>query len=163
MGEPPLISPSEARTLSPKVVRLWRLELVLSAATMTIAAIVLGWVSDFRYEGSVTAAVTMAAGIIVSAVWPPARYRSWSFAVRDADVVIRRGVWWRVTSIVPHARIQHVDTTHGPVERRLGISSVVLFTAGNVGASITIPGLPAAEADELRDRLAALGRLGDAV
>lgn len=163
MGETTLIPPTDARTLSPRIVRLWRFNTILWVIGITLGTVALGLLLESWYAGSIAAAAIMTVGVIYAAAWPPARYRGWSFAVRDSDVVIRRGVWWRVTSIVPHARIQHVDTTHGPLERRLGLSSVVLYTAGNVGSSIRIPGLPAAEADELRDRLAALARIGEAV
>lgn len=151
------------RPLSSRVVQLWRAALllwtlVLAGGAATAAAMTAGG----RYPALAAAAVG-ATGVVLAVLWPPVRYRSWGFAVRDDDVVIRRGVWWRTMSIVPHARIQHVDTTHGPLERSLGLASVVLYTAGTVGASITIPGLPVAEADELRDRLAALGRAGEAV
>ncbi len=70
---------------------------------------------------------------------------------------------FRTTSIVPHARIQHVDTRHGPIDRWLGLAGVVVFTAGNRGAILTIPALEAEEAEEIRDRLAAQSGVGDAV
>lgn len=163
MGDPTLIPDSDARALDPRVVRLWRWQALVWPAVLAVSVGAAGWLLDLRYQAAIAAPAVMLAGILVALVSPPARYRCWSFAVRDADVVIRRGVLWRVTSIVPHSRIQHVDTTNGPLERKLGLSSVVLFTAGTVGASITIPGLPATEAAELRDRLAALARTGEAV
>lgn len=163
MDDPALILPADAKALDRRVVVLWRLEILLWAAGLATSFGVGGWLLDFGYASLIGASVVLLAGIPVALLWPPARYRSWSFALRGSDVVLRRGVWWRVTSIVPHSRIQHVDTTHGPLERKLGLSSVVLFTAGTVGASITIPGLRTVEAGELRDRLAELGGIGDAV
>jgi len=163
MGDPTLIDDANAGRLSPKVIGLWRLNLLLWTAFIAGAAGAVGWMLDLRTPGSVVAGAAAVAGMVTAILLPPAQYRSWLFAVGDSDVVIRRGAWWRVTSIVPHSRIQHVDTTHGPLERKLGLSSVVLFTAGTVGASITIPGLPSDQANELRDRLAALGRTGESV
>lgn len=163
MGNAAVIGPAEAGMLSPKVVALWRVNMLLWTAAVSIAGVVIGWMLDFRIEAVLAGAAVAGAGFIAAIFWPPARHRSWTFTVGAADVVIRRGVWWRVTSIVPHSRIQHVDTTHGPLERTLGLSSVVLFTAGTVGASIKIPGLPADQADEIRDRLAAVSRVSDSV
>jgi membrane protein YdbS with pleckstrin-like domain len=54
------------------------------------------------------------------------------------------------------ARIQHVDTTTGPVERRLGLATVVLYTAA--GASV-IPALAQDEAAAVRERIAALANV----
>lgn len=163
MGDPTLIPGSDAKALDPRVVRLWRWQALVWPAVLAVSVGAAGWFLELRYQAAIAAFAVMLAGILVAVVWPPARYRSWTYAVRDSDVVLRRGVLWIVTSIVPHSRIQHVDTTHGPLERKLGLSSVVLFTAGTVGASMTIPGLPAAEAAGLRDRLAALARTGEAV
>ena len=83
--------------------------------------------------------------------------------LRDEDVLIRQGVFWHTTSLVPHSRIQHVDTLRGPLERWLGLARVVIYTAGTRGARLTIPALAAEEAEALRDRLALLGGRGDAV
>ena len=163
MDDSALIPEPNAKALDPRVVLLWRIEALTWTAGLALAVGIAGWLLEFQYASGVAAAGVILAGILTAMLWPRARYRSWSFAVGDSDVVIRRGVWWRVTSVVPHSRIQHVDTTHGPIERRLGLSSVVLFTAGTVGASITIPGFPTAEAGELRDTLAELGRIGEAV
>jgi len=46
--------------------------------------------------------------------------------------------------------------TAGPLDRRLGLAKVVLHTAA-AASDAAIPGLPLAEAERLRDRLAALG------
>ena len=163
MDESALTLDTDAKALDPRVMVLWRVQLLVWAVGLALSAGLAGWLLDYEYQSVLAASAVLLAGIITALLWPRARYRSWSFAVGDSDVVIRRGVWWRVTSVIPHSRIQHVDTTHGPLERKLGLSSVVLFTAGTVGASITIPGLRTVEAGELRDKLAVLGGVGDAV
>lgn len=163
MDESALTLDTDAKALDPRVMVLWRVQLLVWAVGLAVSVGLAGWLLDYEYQSVVAASAVLLAGIITALLWPRARYRSWSFAVGDSDVVIRRGVWWRVTSVIPHSRIQHVDTTHGPLERKLGLSSVVLFTAGTVGASMTIPGLRTVEAGELRDRLAVLGGVGGAV
>lgn len=84
------------------------------------------------------------------------RFAAWAYAEREDDLLLRRGVVFRRTSVVPYGRMQYVDVTAGPVDRRLGLASVVLHTAA-AATDAAIPGLDAAEADRLRDRLAALG------
>jgi membrane protein YdbS with pleckstrin-like domain len=128
-----------------------------------VVAAAAGAVLGRAWHAGIAAAAVATVGLAFTARWPAARYRSWGFAVREQDVLIKYGVWWRRVSVVPHARIQHVDTTHGPLARALGLASVVLFTAGTIGAVLTIPGLSTADADGLRDRLAELGRVGEAV
>ena len=160
---PSALAPERPRTLDPRVVRLWRTSgaiwtVVLSGAAAVLHAL-LGEEAPFWIAG----AVILVYGIFHLAFWVPRAYRAWEFEIRDADVRLRHGVLWQRTSVVPHARIQHVDTRHGPLTRAFGLSSVVLYTAGHTGAAIEIPGLPAVEAEALRERLGALSGADDAV
>jgi hypothetical protein len=81
------------------------------------------------------------------------RYRSWQYEVRDDAIYLERGVLTRVRTVVPFVRIQHVDSSRGPVERAIGLGRVVVYTAGSRGADVTVPGLTPANADDLRERL----------
>lgn len=83
-------------------------------------------------------------------------YDSWGYAERGADLLITHGVMWRRLVVVPYGRMQLVDVTAGPIERKFGISTLRLHTA-SAGTDARIHGLTSAEATRLRDRLAALG------
>ena len=82
--------------------------------------------------------------------------RSWGYAERDDDLLVRHGLLVRRLSIVPYARMQFVDVSAGPLERMFGLATVALHTAA-AASDASIPGLEAPEASRLRDRLAALG------
>jgi membrane protein YdbS with pleckstrin-like domain len=82
------------------------------------------------------------------------RYAASYAALHLADgVLIRRGVWWRAEVFVPRARIQHTEVKQGPLDRRWGMASVSLHTAGTRLENITLPGLPRTVAEPLRDTL----------
>ena len=110
--------------------------------------------------GSTLAAVV--AVVVVAAIWAGAfvvvgrNYNSWGYAERGSDLLVTHGVMWRRLVVVPYGRMQLVDVTAGPVERKFGISTLRLHTA-SAGTDARIHGLTAAEATRLRDRLAALG------
>lgn len=154
---------SALRSLDPRAVLLWRLATLGRGAVFIAAAIAAETFLDLPLPTGVLAAPVAFAALAAAVVIPPLRYRAWSFALRDEHVYLRRGVLFRTTSIVPYARIQHVDTRHGPVDRWLGLASLVIYTAGTRGAITTVPALTADEAESLRDRLAALSGAGDAV
>ncbi|MBX0303427.1 PH domain-containing protein [Haloarcula salinisoli] len=80
-------------------------------------------------------------------------HRIWRFELQDDALFLVRGVVTRTDTSVPYVRVQHVDTTRGPVERTAGLASVVIYTAGSRGADITMPGLRPERATELRERL----------
>ena len=58
--------------------------------------------------------------------------------------------------------MQHTDVSQGPLERRFGLATLVVHTAGTAHASVELPGLQHAVAIEVRDFLVTAGR-GDAV
>lgn len=154
---------SELQRLDPRVVGVWRLT-ALGATVVTLAGALLleRWIGRWLPSGLLLA-FPVVLGVAFALLWPPAHYESWGFQMRAADLLVRRGVLWRTTSVIPYARIQHVDVRHSPLERMLGLARLVVFTAGIRGAELTVPGVPAEEADVLRDRLAALGGMGDAL
>lgn len=82
--------------------------------------------------------------------------RAWGYAERDEDLYIKHGALFRELVAVPYGRMQYVDVTAGPLEQLYGIASVRLHTA-SPRTNARIPGLPAAEAARLRDRLSELG------
>jgi len=102
------------------------------------------------------AAVVLAAATSVAMVVVDRNYRSWGYAERAEDLLVTHGVLYRRLVVVPYGRMQLVDVTAGPIERKFGIATVRLHTA-SAGTDARIRGLPPDEAARLRDRLAALG------
>jgi hypothetical protein len=127
---------------------------VVSGAVLLAAGLTVGLTAS-RLAGIVTAAV-----VLVIAAWTGVllwrRYRAWGYAEREDDLLVRRGVMIRRLTVVPYGRMQFVDVTAGPVERIFGLATVQLHTAASA-TDARIPGLETAEANRLRDRLAALG------
>nr|MBA2464710.1 PH domain-containing protein [Nocardioidaceae bacterium] len=82
--------------------------------------------------------------------------RRWGYLERDQDLYITRGAWFRRLVVVPYGRMQYVDVQAGPLDRAFGIAQIRLHTA-SPGTTAHLPGLPAADAARLRDRLTSLG------
>jgi len=81
------------------------------------------------------------------------RYRVWAYEIRADALYLQRGVVTHTRTVVPYVRIQHVDTSRGPFERALGLSTLVVYTAGSRGADVSVPGLTPAEASDLQTRV----------
>lgn len=84
---------------------------------------------------------------------PPRRYRAWGYKMDPEELQVRRGVWTRVQTVVPLDRVQHIDVSQGPLERMLGICSLVLHTAGTLNSQIVVPGLTRETAERMRDEI----------
>jgi membrane protein YdbS with pleckstrin-like domain len=140
---------------SPALLTVRRVEVAAFVALPCLVATVVA----AAFAGSTEAIAVAAAGIVVSALAFSSiqrRWLAWGYAEREEDLLVRRGVLVRRTSVVPYGRMQYVDVTAGPLDRRLGLARVTLHTAA-AASDASIPGLPIAEATRLRDRLAALG------
>ncbi|WP_412542421.1 PH domain-containing protein [Longispora sp. K20-0274] len=143
--------------LSPRYVLVRLLSLAIGAVVLAAAGLACWLVTDWWPALAGAGAAVLYA--LVRAPFLVRQVRSWGYAERDADLLVRHGLLVRRLSIVPYARMQFVDVAVGPLERLFGLATVQLHTAA-VGADSTVPGLAPAEAVRLRDRLAALGRHG---
>ena len=102
-------------------------------------------------------AVLVLAGVVVGMA-PGLRWRRWRYEIRPDEVDLQRGIFWISRTLVPLARIQHVDTRQGPLQRRFGLSTVVFYTAAGPNQ---IPELSTPVAERARDRIAELTREQD--
>ncbi len=145
--------------VSPKLATLRRLlsiglgALLLVGLTV-LAAMAATWVA-------VTVAVVGVGALAWAWVVVGRSVRSWGYAERADDLLVTRGVLNRQLVVVPYGRMQFVDVTAGPLDRRFGLATVQLHTAA-AATDAQIPGLVPAEAARLRDRLAARGEAGAA-
>jgi len=95
--------------------------------------------------------------VCLNVFWPFLSFRFWGYAWRRTDFLIRHGFIWKRVVAIPFARIQHVDSQSGPLERLFGMANLKIHTAGSQLGAMRVPGLPAARAEELRDRLSEVG------
>jgi membrane protein YdbS with pleckstrin-like domain len=94
--------------------------------------------------------------------WPARAYQFTFYRVDDQGIEIRKGVYWRVVINVPRSRVQHIDVSQGPLERRYGLGTLVIYTAGTEHAKVELEGLEHGRALSVREHLLPSGA-GDAV
>jgi membrane protein YdbS with pleckstrin-like domain len=139
--------------------RLWALEwalaaLVAAGVTATIAVLsVLADNDRAAYAIGVLGGVTTLLLAALAAFQPGLAYRRFRYEIAELGLYVARGRLWRTWQVVPHARVQTVDTKRGPLERAFGLVSVSVTTASAKGGT-EIPGLDAAVADRLVGELA---------
>ena len=141
------------RPLSGRLFWLKALSLFIGLGVLSTIALS-GWALDAWpvWLGAGTIALIM----LIRLLFLRRSLRSWGYAERADDLMVRRGLMIRRLSIVPYGRMQFVDVTAGPLERLFGLATVQLHTAA-AASDASIPGLAPQEAARLRDRLAALG------
>lgn len=136
------------------VVGVWRWTGVGVVAAATVGSSIFG-LRLGGVSGAALPLVVMVAGLLIAWLYPAAYYRRLRYGVDETGLLIQSGLLWRSQHALPRARIQHSDVAQGPLERRYGVGTLKLYTAGSRYTKIELPGLAHAEALALRDALLA--------
>jgi membrane protein YdbS with pleckstrin-like domain len=148
------------QALDPRMRTVWAIEGAL--ATGVLAVLVAGAVAILVavdrgtaawIAGAAGAALLVAAGVVLILVSPGLDHRHYRYEVTELGLYVARGWFWRRWQVVPHARVQTVDTRAGPLLRAFGLVAVQVTTAAP-GGGTGIPGLAPAVADALVEELA---------
>jgi membrane protein YdbS with pleckstrin-like domain len=150
------------RPLDPRARLAWSVAAGGIAAVVALAALVLAIVLGAPLL-AVAAIASLGVLVTAAALWGARlHWAAYGFRVGDEAVEIVHGVVIRTLSVVPYRRIQQIDVRRGPIERRLGLATLVLRTAAAT-TDATIPGLAESDADALRAVLLTRAGVGDAV
>lgn len=157
---PPSIADGVERPLDPRHITVSRIGGWIFTGVVTLVQLVAtaitwvspapGWVTALVAVGA--AAVTLALGWL-SHRWPVVEHRHASYKVDEQGIEIRRGVLWRKVINVPRSRVQHIDVSQGPLERRFGLGKLSIYTAGTEYALVALRGLTHERALRIRDHL----------
>ncbi len=145
--------PGEWRRVSPRYVWVDLVGTIISWLIATAATTVPFWVTQLTWLLALPAVMLLITVIV--AAFTPRRVRSIGYRLRDDDLLVRRGILFQRFAAVPYGRMQLVDINRGPLARALGLAELKLVTAASA-SNITVPGLPMADAEQLRDRLVEL-------
>lgn len=141
------------RAVSPRLATARRVVLSSFVIPLTVVFVVLAvFVWSWFWLAAGVGAVAFAYGLWL--IRRQVAAITWSEGAEE--LVVRRGLSFRTLVSVPYGRLQFVDVQSGPLARRLGMATVELHTASPESGG-QIPGLPTAEAEALRERLAARG------
>ncbi|GAC17232.1 PH domain-containing protein [Paraglaciecola arctica] len=73
-----------------------------------------------------------------------------SYTLRELDLHYTSGLFFRKVVSQPITRIQHIELKRGPIERKAGLATLQVFSAGGEMHTFEIPGLPVDTAQQLR-------------
>ena len=153
---------TDATALDPRMRVVWTI--VDAAVCFVVVAVVLA--ADLAAWAELGTPPLVFAGPVALAAaahvwwWPRAAYRAWQYRLGEDNLELRHGVVFRTLSVIPYGRVQHVDTTQGPVDRLVGLSRLVVHTAA-ASTDKVIPGVSDAAAAELRTTLLARAGVDD--
>ncbi|MFD1205859.1 MULTISPECIES: PH domain-containing protein [Sporosarcina] len=151
-----------ANRISKKGLKVWRLYGIIQTAILALLAIG-GGIIAYIFEGpwwiyplEVAAVIIFAYFIIF--LFPKVRWMRWRYEVRESEIELQHGLFIVKRTLIPMVRVQHVDTSQGPILRKYGLAEISISTAATIH---TIPALIMHEADEMRSRISVLARVAE--
>ena len=155
--------PEPEGRLAPAARALWTLEILGGGLIATLIAFaVRGPLRDqdgfLHTLGTLGPWLVVLAVLAAAAVIPTLRLARWRWRLDDDELDLRHGTITEIRTIVPVARIQHVDIRRSLWAQIVGVAAVVVHTAAG---TTEIPALTNGEAADVRDRLAGLIRTPD--
>lgn len=146
----PGLSPVE-----PAYASVLRIVTLMNAVPLAVGATLVDQLAIRAVDGPVWLLTVLAwlIAIIIVVTLPSRRYARIGYALGDAELRVSRGYVFRTDTIVPFVRTQHIDVGQGPVERRYGLSHLVVHTSGTHNSTVTLPGLRTEQAAAMRDAI----------
>lgn len=157
---------SPAHALDPLVRAMWAAEWSLAALLALVAVVVATTVVALSDAGTAAWIVGSVGGIVVAclagvgALSVRIGYEHFRYEVTEDGLYVARGWLWRSWQIVPHSRVQTVDTRANPLHRLFGLVAVEVTTASAEGGT-SIPGLSLPVAATLMEELARRAELDE--
>lgn len=72
------------------------------------------------------------------------------YNVRELDISFKSGLIFSKIVTQPFLRLQHIELKRGPIERKVGLATIQVFSAGGVQHTFSLPGLTLEQAANLR-------------
>ena len=153
------------RSLDPEYVPASRLTNWIVTASLTVGGGIGFLILCLRADWEAWVFAVVGAGALVfllacavlSHIWPRLEFRRISWRLDAEGIEIKRGVVWRHVIVVPRPRIQHTDVSQGPIQRRFGLATLLIHTAGTHQYEVNLEGLSRPTAFAVRDALLVSG------
>lgn len=148
--------------ISEKGLRVWRLYGMIQMFILLLVAIG-GNIFTYIYEGpwwiyAVSVVFLMLYAYLFVYLFPKIKWLRWRYEVRESEIELQHGLFIVKRTLIPMVRVQHVDTTQGPILRKYNLAGISVSTAA---MNHEIPALVMEEADELRSRISVLARVAE--
>ena len=130
-----------------------RIEWAVSSAVLLLIAVVLIFsIRSLQQPGWIVAIATTWIAITIGYAFVQTKsVARKAYALRDKDVIFRSGWIIQKISTCPFNRIQHSAVSTGLFERKYGLATLNLYTAGTDDADLQIPGLKEADAYTMKE------------
>ena len=87
---------------------------------------------------------------IAAYIEPFFEYKQWSYRINEEEIYFTEGIFFKRSVTIPIVRIQNINLSEGPINRKFNLADVNIGTAGG---SYKIPNLDKEEVEKIREFL----------
>jgi membrane protein YdbS with pleckstrin-like domain len=144
----------EEASLTPVSDLYWRVILINLAITILVVGAI---IAGILLIAGASRSIFLTAGVLFILLFggiyllQKQAFRRRGYAVRQHDIIYRRGTIGTKTTVIPFQRIQHVNVNEGLFSRAYGLAQLQIFTAGGAGSDIRISGLLREDAAKIKE------------
>lgn len=142
---------AELTPLDPAYVTTTRISTALGLLPFVIGAGALE-IAQLLPPGSFLMPMLLLYGFVAFSI-PARKYRHWGYDMGTDRLRVVRGYMFYSDTVVPFGRIQHIDVDQGPIDRRYGLATLTVHTAGTHNSTVALPGLAHADALDMREAI----------
>jgi membrane protein YdbS with pleckstrin-like domain len=150
LDELPSAEDLEWQALASGFVRRMLVERLIILLVIGTVSLVPGFIFSAAFDPPLPLWVLVVLFAIPFLAWPFIAVPRRGYVVRDRDIVFRQGVLLRSVTAIPFNRIQHVETSSTPLDRKFDLAALQLYTAGGTGGDLKIQGIQTGVAEQLR-------------
>lgn len=138
----------------------WLLKLVVVACGLGIAQ----WWWNSHWLLPLVFACWGLTGLLFMVSWfyLPLEIRRTRYLLRTQDFLLQQGIFWRKAVLIPLHRVQHVTISQGPLQKRFGLATLKVYTAGGLDAEAALADIGYGVSQALSEQLSRLIPGGDA-
>ncbi|RST74051.1 hypothetical protein D4T97_010205 [Siminovitchia acidinfaciens] len=151
-----------SRRISQRGLKVWRITGALNSLALWLVVAIAGGLTYF-FDWPIWITVSGAGLVFIITILsifiiPSIRWKRWRYEVTEHELELQYGVFFIHRTLVPMVRVQHVDTSQGPILKKYDLATVSISTAATVHE---IPAVDIHEAEELRRSISALARVAE--
>ena len=132
-----------------RTLRLWQVRVaVVTLGVMALAGATTGYFVGFGPVAAVTIAAVAAIGCLTAFFYLPVAFRHCRIIAGDDAVIVKRGVLFQVTYLMPYPRLIYAQSFSTPLSAAFHLKGIVLKAARGF---IVVPEISEHEAQRLLD------------
>lgn len=107
-------------------------------------------IDNYKSWINIVASIIIGLSVIAAYIEPFFEYKQWSYRINEEEISFTEGIFFKKSVTIPIVRIQSINLSEGPINRKFNLADVKIGTAGG---SYKIPNIDKEEVEKIREFL----------